>query len=91
VSTGGVKRGVCYVYTQNTSHYIVGRVYDVQSDGIGVYGRFKANNGVILEDNDSDGSGNGYGEVWAHAANADYFMSFECVSRNGGSSGWIAI
>jgi hypothetical protein len=86
VNTGGIQRGACYVYTNGTSQYLSGRVYDTHADGIGVYGRFKKNTGTITDVSDPDGNSPGYGEIFAHAG--EWFVAFECVSRDGGSSGW---
>jgi hypothetical protein len=86
VYTDGELRGACAVQLNN-GWWDYGVVEDANPDGIGVYGRFKLNNGKIYDISDPDGSGpkRGIGD-WRPTA---FFVTqFECVSRDGGSTGW---
>jgi hypothetical protein len=76
VYSQGVLRGYC------NATPTAGRVRDLRADNIGVYGRFRLSNGTIVDVSDANGSAAGDGQITA------LIRAIECVSRDGGSSGW---
>jgi hypothetical protein len=74
--------GWTYVYD---GHYSAD-VCDKKADGVGIYARFKLDDGQIVDVADSNGSA----DPCAHYLTPDYrrIVSFETVWRGGKSSGW---
>ncbi|GIH03507.1 hypothetical protein Rhe02_15740 [Rhizocola hellebori] len=86
VKSGSTILGKCILY----GDYDVAKVADWRQDGIGVYGRYKLRSGTIVDVNDPDGAGGNDGyKNWQGTGN--HVVAFECVARDGHSSGWLYI
>ncbi|MFE2544827.1 hypothetical protein [Actinacidiphila glaucinigra] len=74
--------------THVNSDHKTGYVCDKEADGVGVYGRFKLDNGQIKDLADGDGAGNDCNNYKFTAPSGRYIVAIEAVWRGGRTSGW---
>jgi hypothetical protein len=84
VNSGGEQKG----YAQPGADHLSFKVCDTKADGIGVYGRFKFQNGSIVDIVDPNGSTSGCG--FGNTPSSNPVVALEAVWRGGATSGWVA-